>query len=1772
MQIGEDIYNFLQVFNLINPTEGKKISDDKYSIGKNTTNQLENGQMFAKIIKQIAKIQAQAQKRPEQPFPDLDSLKEMNSPAARLYNWNVLQECFRRLQINLETETKSLIIAGDQDQLSDFIKDIITNVAVYMPELFGKNKGKSKVKQNEYKDEIEVAKVDINKDLTKCKSCLEFFVILLSRHLSLPPQQVQHLSLKKLQSSISFLNQIKTASLFTHNNKYLAHLFAKGVKGLFDPIIFFYQEVYQSIPLLLQLFLEDPTKKSMHFSMNCLKPGLVSKSYEVATWAARLFSKLALEFSESNLLTVSWDWFVGENGGLNTTLLGLKRHPDMKDLVVQILLQFARYNFVELFTIHMKKAQPDPKDLVGTYLVLLKPLTATPTACDEILNAGILDEWIDFALDGSTDEYKNTIDMRIVSLTLLVEVWMLFPFKIEDSEYKSNAVLQLLGKACKDKSQSLVICSLTLLFQLLIYFGNQKSQFAPNVYRTLTLSIIENHQNVIVREFIMNNFITVYETLESIPLNILIEPLVRQIQVTDNVSYFFNVFDFNFFAYISKNDKLQLKNAIQLLDLFFKIYLNNTIFANVSSVPILNIVNRFIDSETLQEFVIKFVKVALAMFYASEKKKRPKEKVMPLYNNKSAIGQPNLSPGEIEQELIQAQKRALIVEMIKSIVTINCYELNEKIKPLVAHTNIQIKQFTKQNNKGMQSILSLFGNPDTILEKYEKEYIEHQQQLKQEEKERREQEQDTLLQDFEGSPKNQGDVLKSIEDNLKKYGIGLKERQTKLTKAEATRLALLRNPKADPKILKKLQEIKVNYENREEKKKLEVVKQEQETQKEKEVLRKQLMRRSLEQGVSNFNQRDAEGVLLFQFGSREKQIKRENKTGLPLIQYIDLDKEEQRDKDTINVLLRRYNKILKNVFVKYSNTGFSAQFSNKNVNSFDAIKEHNSLISIPEMYRFVKDYELSDKLSKEEHQTLVRIVSQEQAKKKSKQEVTKDQPDLNKQLDQKKKLPATQSQQNMFLKGSNENKWNFNQNEVKDVKSFDFQGFLDYIVQFAGYIYSKPPEDLRHLPLSASLQKVFDHMREITKKKGQSTALFDDYDNLFFGETEVIKQFNKKLEENPDYPLPQGYKKVKEKEIKFEYALDPKGILPMKESFKYAYLVLNDLFQEQLKFSIIEPKSATKEVVKAQPLIGITSDVESHYFDMYKSPQVLEQKRIKKPQMVQSQSVDILGPWGKPDSTKTLPSTLNVKSKYGNQRVLDIDNYHKLDLGLKLAVSTIGYRDRYTAEQCAYCLDDIIKSIESGDSNQAFRNKKVENKVIKEKKKEEEAQEEAKKKYEEKRLKDHDFVMGRAKEIIEQNSEKDKQKKEKEQQLKKQKEEEQKKKADDMSSFWKEKKEVFDQQKQKLIEEQKRIQEEQIKRMQEEKEKKEKEFQEFNRKQIEKQQEEFKKQKEKEQQEAEKQKNLEEYQKKLKEKLHMHIVKTDQERIEIEKVSNVKIKELFQKEDVQGVYKTNEFKLSQLFFYLKKYTYREISRQNMSDNEISYKTFNWFCYRFNIYPEIISNPKDILLIYRSVTRNKQVVDHKPIGLSEEEFKEAMLRISIKGKKIFNKFSEQLQKGINLNESEMAKIADDENKEENQEEFQENKSVKSSKTEALERMKNVIDYYGNIDEANFHTLEALIYYLGLPNDKLGINEALKNVMEQGAVPDGKLKEAMKQKIVKDPNEILRYNPPQNKVKFGRSSQVGNNQSQMVNNSQVGSQSGLPDNQENQDQEENEQEQN
>jgi hypothetical protein len=73
-----------------------------------------------------------------------------------------------------------------------------------------------------------MTKLDQRKDPANADSSLEFLLLLLCQSLSLPPNEV--------------------LGLFTNQNKYLAHVIAKGLKGDFAPYM----------PKMLSLFQSDP--------------------------------------------------------------------------------------------------------------------------------------------------------------------------------------------------------------------------------------------------------------------------------------------------------------------------------------------------------------------------------------------------------------------------------------------------------------------------------------------------------------------------------------------------------------------------------------------------------------------------------------------------------------------------------------------------------------------------------------------------------------------------------------------------------------------------------------------------------------------------------------------------------------------------------------------------------------------------------------------------------------------------------------------------------------------------------------------------------------------------------------------------------------------------------------------------------------------------------------------------------------------------------------------------------------------------------------------------------------------------------------------------------------------------------------------------------------------------------------------------------------------------------------------------------------------------
>jgi hypothetical protein len=72
-----------------------------------------------------------------------------------------------------------------------------------------------------------------------------------------------------------------------------------------------------------------------------------------------------------------------------------------------------------------------------------------------------------------------------------------------------------------------MVIAIELMFRLLHSFASERNSYAPTIYKTLTFLLIEFYWEIDVRELMLKHFISLYDKFESIPINILCEPLLK---------------------------------------------------------------------------------------------------------------------------------------------------------------------------------------------------------------------------------------------------------------------------------------------------------------------------------------------------------------------------------------------------------------------------------------------------------------------------------------------------------------------------------------------------------------------------------------------------------------------------------------------------------------------------------------------------------------------------------------------------------------------------------------------------------------------------------------------------------------------------------------------------------------------------------------------------------------------------------------------------------------------------------------------------------------------------------------------------------------------------------------------------------------------------------------------------------------------------------------------------------------------------------------------
>ena len=284
----------------------------------------------------------------------------------------------------------------------------------------------------------------------------------------------------------------------------------------------------------------------------------------------------------------------------------------------------------------------------------------------------------------------------------------------------------------------------------------------------------------------------------------------------------------------------------------------------------------------------------------------------------------------------------------------------------------------------------------------------------------------------------------------------------------------------------------------------------------------QLDIRRVEQGLA----KDA-GTAVYAEGLAAKLVSAEEEAALR-----EFTEEEKDDLDAVGLVTKKYSRVFKVLFQKYAGTGFARK--KEAAMAFDWLAERKNRLFDSEYIRLFLDLRVLPRLiSKEEVRSVLKAYCHK---------VTH-QAELN---------------------------W------------VDYRGFVGCFCQFAYYIFGREPQDLSYLPPVVSVKALIDTMRTATKASGHSTEVYDEPDPGS-GDKDVVRQLTKLLAEDPNTPLPAGYKRVQDQDLTVSFTVP--RLLDLSPAVSAALEVVDKVLFEGLQIHFLEPRIQYFTVYRAK---GVT--------------------------------------------------------------------------------------------------------------------------------------------------------------------------------------------------------------------------------------------------------------------------------------------------------------------------------------------------------------------------------------------------------------------------------------------------------------------------------------------------------------------------------------------------------------------------------------------------------
>lgn len=599
MEVTPEVYAWMISLNIIDGYKSMKVkSDGNVILSDSFTEKLLKGSYVDKILicleegyNKFYKVKLSYTDK----LKDMKSLKDDQqvSNSVRFHNWKIIADVLINFGIEIEEEKISKISIGNKSILTNLLKNVymlssevmkrsfemhgskdnskstitVTNLSIKKE----KDLNKKNVSNTSSSDSIDINNLNVNKSYKDCESPLEFFIVSLCKALEMKPKQA--------------------VALLSNNRKYLIHICNKGIKGDYEKIKNWYDDLSVNSRALTNLLKIWKDGKSV--GLATLSVGLFSKNYKIAQFSFNLINQLQGDIGGD------WDWFTKE--GLDTLIFAINKHSQLRVQIINLIHEFSNGKHDEL--IQCLNSKLSDKDKLFEFLNSI--ISYIPD-----VNYHIKIKLKTFLLENLIKDNND----KSASISLLSDYLILFA-PVEKNT--TNVILNYIKKGVREKGKrSVQLSGVAHFFRLVKHYGERKDQSAPPIYKTLVFLFLENYDDKILRENFLQHFCIFFKSDSSIPINLLMDPYFRQLKSSKN----FSLSDFQFISSLVEHPRLQQENVRDIIDFIFNASLIDIFYARISNLIFHVLVEKnLLTDESLFPICIDYIKNSLKFFTESLK-------------------------------------------------------------------------------------------------------------------------------------------------------------------------------------------------------------------------------------------------------------------------------------------------------------------------------------------------------------------------------------------------------------------------------------------------------------------------------------------------------------------------------------------------------------------------------------------------------------------------------------------------------------------------------------------------------------------------------------------------------------------------------------------------------------------------------------------------------------------------------------------------------------------------------------------------------------------------------------------------------------------------------------------------------------------------------------------------------------------------------------------------------------------------------------------------